>query len=382
MTATAFPNANSPSAAPAPPAAAVNNPAPVSGTRPVAAWLLACCLLVLAMIVVGGVTRLTHSGLSITEWQLLVGTLPPLSDADWQAVFEKYQQTPEFKLVNHDMTMEGFKGIFWWEYAHRLLGRFIGLAFLVPLLWFWAQRRIDRPLAWRLLGIFILGGLQGAMGWYMVMSGLVDNPRVSHYRLTAHLALAFAILAAMLWTALGLIYPLRRLGDTLPDRSLARMGKWLTGIICYMVVTGGLVAGVRAGLAYNTFPLMNGKFFPLESFLMEPLWMNFFWNMAAVQFDHRFGAWVLAVLVPIFWLRAVFGSNDTRTRIAATLLLLMFAAQATLGIYTVLLRVPIWLAALHQCGAVLLFAAAINANHALRKGTADPAGARLKPGAA
>ncbi len=351
-----------------PPAA---KPAASTKTQPVAAWLLVCCLLVLAMIVVGGVTRLTHSGLSITEWQPLVGSLPPLNDADWQVVFEKYKLTPEFRLVNHDMTIEGFKQIFWWEYAHRLLGRLIGLAFLLPLAWFWARKRIDRPLAWRLLGIFILGGLQGAMGWYMVMSGLVDNPRVSHYRLTAHLALAFAILAAMLWTALGLLYPQRRLGDTLPDRSLARMSKWLTAIIGYMVVTGGLVAGVRAGLAYNTFPLMNGKFFPLESFLMEPLWMNFFWNMAAVQFDHRFGAWVLAALVPIFWLRAVFGSIDTRTRIAATLLLLMFAAQATLGIYTVLLRVPIWLAALHQCGAVLLFAAAINANHALRNGVPD-----------
>ena len=371
MTSTVPPNASTPSATPDIRAAAANAPAPASRTRPVAVWLFACCLLVLAMIVVGGVTRLTHSGLSITEWQPLVGTLPPMNDADWQVVFGKYKQTPEFKLINRDMTMEGFKRIFWWEYAHRLLGRFIGFAFLLPLLWFWVRRHIDRPLAWRLLGIFVLGGLQGAMGWYMVMSGLVDNPRVSQFRLTAHLSLAFVLFGAMLWTALGLIHPARRLADTLPDASLARMGKWITGIICYMIVSGGFVAGVRAGLAYNTFPLMNGQFFPRESFLMEPLWMNFFWNMATVQFDHRLGAWVLAALVPIFWLRAVFGSMDMRTRIAATLLLLMFAAQATLGIYTVLLRVPVWLGALHQCGAVLLLAAAINANHALRKGVPD-----------
>ena len=338
-------------------------------TRPVAGWLLVCCLMVLLMIVVGGITRLTHSGLSITEWQPLVGTLPPLGDADWQLVFEKYQATPEYKLVNQGMSLDDFKGIFWWEYFHRLLGRLIGIVFLLPLVWFWWQRRIDRPLAWRLFGIFILGGLQGAMGWYMVMSGLVDNPRVSQFRLTAHLSLAFVLFGAMLWTALGLRYPARRLADTLPDRSLARMGWWITGIVCYMIVTGGFVAGVRAGLAYNTFPLMNGHFFPMESFLIEPLWMNFFWNMAAVQFDHRFGAWLLVALVPIFWLRALIGSIDTRTRIAASLLLLMLAVQATLGAYTVLLRVPIWLAALHQCGAVLLFAMAINANHALRRGS-------------
>ena len=324
--------------------------------------------MVLLMIVVGGITRLTHSGLSITEWQPLLGALPPLNETDWQVVFDKYKLTPEFRLVNHAMSLEEFKGIFWWEYFHRLLGRTIGLVFLLPLLWFWWKRAIDRPLAWRLLGIFILGGLQGAMGWYMVKSGLVDNPRVSQFRLTAHLSLAFAIFGAMFWTALGIIYSRRRLADTLPDASLARMSWWLTGIICYMVVAGGFVAGIRAGLAYNTFPLMNGHFFPPESFLMEPLWMNFFWNMAAVQFDHRLGAWLLAILVPIFWLRAFFGSLDMRTRIAATLLLVMCAAQIALGAYTVLNRVPIDLAALHQLGAVLLFAAALNANHALRRG--------------
>ncbi len=324
--------------------------------------------MVTLMIVIGGITRLTHSGLSITEWQPLVGTLPPLNEADWQIVFDKYKLTPEFKLVNHAMSLEEFKGIFWWEYFHRLLGRTIGLVFLLPLLWFWWRRVIDRPLAWRLLGIFILGGLQGAMGWYMVKSGLVDNPRVSQFRLTAHLSLAFAIFGAMFWTALNILYPRRRLADTLPDRSLARMSWWLTGIVCYMVVAGGFVAGIRAGLAYNTFPLMNGHFFPPESFLMEPLWMNFFWNMATVQFDHRLGAWLLAFLVPVFWLRAVFGSIDTRTRVAATLLLVMLIVQIALGAFTVLHRVPIDLAALHQLGAVLLLAAALNANHALRRG--------------
>jgi cytochrome c oxidase assembly protein subunit 15 len=362
------PAANAPSAprvAARPPAAPVRA---APSTRPVARWLLACCLMVLLMIVVGGVTRLTHSGLSITEWQPLVGTLPPLSAADWQVVFEKYKLTPEFKLVNHAMTVDEFKGIFWWEYFHRLLGRLIGVVFLLPLLWFWATRRIDRALAWRLLGIFILGGLQGAMGWYMVKSGLVDNPRVSQFRLTAHLSLAFAIFAAMFWTALSLLHPPRRLPDTLPERPLARMGWWVTGIIGYMIVTGGFVAGIRAGLAYNTFPLMNGHFFPPESFLMDPLWMNFFWNMALVQFDHRLGAWILAFLVPAFWVMTLLRSVDARTRRNVSLLMAMLVVQIALGAATVLLRMPIWLAALHQCGAVLLLAAALSANHALRRG--------------
>ena len=175
--------------------------------RAVAAWLLVCALAVAAMVVVGGITRLTHSGLSMVEWQPLVGTIPPLSDADWQTVFEKYRQTPEYKLVNRGMSLAEFKGIFWWEYVHRLLGRAIGAVFLVPFLYFWWRGRIDARLGLKLAGVFVLGGLQGALGWYMVASGLVDEPRVSHLRLTAHLSLAFLILGAMLWIALDLLYP-------------------------------------------------------------------------------------------------------------------------------------------------------------------------------
>ena len=177
--------------------------------RAVACWLLACCALVFAMIVVGGVTRLTHSGLSITEWQPIVGTLPPLSAQDWEAAFAKYQATPEYRQVNKGMALDEFKGIFWWEYFHRLLGRLIGVAFLVPFLWFLARRAIPEGYGWTLAGIFALGGLQGALGWYMVKSGLVDDPRVSQFRLTAHLSLAFVIFAAMFWVALSLLDPRR-----------------------------------------------------------------------------------------------------------------------------------------------------------------------------
>jgi cytochrome c oxidase assembly protein subunit 15 len=331
----------------------------------VAAWLLACCALVFAMVVVGGVTRLTHSGLSIVEWQPILGTLPPINEAQWLETFGKYQLTPEYRKVNQGMSLDAFKSIFWWEYFHRLLGRMIGVVFLLPLVWFWWLRQIDRPLALKLGGIFVLGALQGAMGWYMVKSGLVDNPRVSQYRLTAHLSFALAIYAAMLWTALGLLYPVAR-GAVAPPAPLRRVSWIVTAVVAYTVVTGGFVAGIRAGFAYNTFPLMNGHLVPPEIFMLDPWQLNFFNNMATVQFDHRLGAWLLALLVPWFWLQARREALAPRARLAGHLLLGMLALQVALGIATLLLLVPIPLAAAHQGGAVLLVTAALLANHALR----------------
>jgi len=338
-----------------------------TGISPVAAWLFLCCALVFAMVVVGGVTRLTHSGLSITEWQPIVGTLPPLNDGEWQEAFAKYQRTPEYQQVNKGMGLAEFKGIFWWEYFHRLLGRAIGVVFLLPLLWFVARRRIPRGYAWKLAGIFVLGGLQGAMGWYMVQSGLVDNPRVSQFRLTAHLGLAFVIFAAMLWVGLSLAVPQRAALDAAPQRGVRRFALAIVALVFVMVLTGGFVAGIRAGFAYNTFPLMNGAIVPPEIFMIEPWWKNFFWNMATVQFDHRLLAWALALLVPALWwrLRTTAGL-PSRARSGGSLLLALLAAQIALGIATLLLVVPLPLAAAHQAGAVLVFAAAINVAHALR----------------
>jgi heme a synthase len=341
------------------PAAASVRPA---GGRAVAVWLLLCALAVALMVVVGGVTRLTHSGLSIVEWQPLVGTIPPLSEADWQTVFEKYRQTPEYKLVNKGMSLAEFKGIFWWEYFHRLLGRTIGLVFLVPLLWFWWRGRIDSRLGWKLAGVFVLGGLQGAMGWYMVASGLVDEPRVSHLRLTAHLGLAFLILGAMLWIAFDLLYPRREARDS---RGLARFAGAVAALVFLQVLAGGLVAGIRAGKAYNTFPLMNGHLVPPETFVLEPWWLNFFNNMATVQFDHRLLAWLLALLVPWLWWRAR-NTEPARARIAAHLLFATLAVQFALGVWTLLAAVPVALGAAHQGVATLVFAAALFAAHALR----------------
>jgi cytochrome c oxidase assembly protein subunit 15 len=330
--------------------------------RPVAWWLFACCTLVFLMVVVGGITRLTHSGLSIVEWQPIIGTLPPLSEAQWQETFEKYKQTPEFKLRNHDMTLEGFKGIFWWEYLHRLLGRAIGAVFLLPFLWFLARRTLDRPLAWKCAGIFLLGGLQGFMGWYMVASGLVDDPRVSQFRLTAHLTLAFVIFAAMFWVALGIVSPARA---EAPPR-LRTLATVAVVLVFFMVVTGGLVAGIRAGYAYNTFPLMNGHLVPPEILMIEPWWKNFGYNMATVQFDHRLFAWALIFLVPWTWWRVRAASPAPNVMRAAHALLAALALQVALGITTLLLQVPVALGVAHQGGAVAVLAAALWLRHALR----------------
>lgn len=334
--------------------------------RAVAAWLLACCALVFAMIVVGGMTRLTHSGLSITEWQPIVGTLPPLSEADWQDAFAKYQRTPEYKLVNHGMSLQEFKGIFWWEYFHRLLGRLIGVVFFVPLAWFTLRRAIPPGYGMKLLGIFVLGGLQGAMGWYMVKSGLVDDPRVSQFRLTAHLLLAFVIFGAMQWVALSLLDPAHAALDA-QGRRVRRFARGVLGLVVLMIATGGFVAGIRAGFAYNTFPLMNGHVVPPEILLIEPWWRNFFYNMATVQFDHRLVAYALALAVPALWWKVrAWPGAPARARTGASLLLGMLAIQVALGIATLLLVVPLPLAALHQAGAVVVFAFAVNVAHALR----------------
>jgi len=336
--------------------------------RAVALWLLACCALVFALIVVGGVTRLTHSGLSITEWQPIVGTVPPLSESQWNDAFAKYQATPEYLQVNRGMSLDAFKSIFWWEYVHRLLGRVVGFAFIVPLFWFVVRGKLPSTpgLAPKLFAIFVLGALQGALGWYMVQSGLVDDPRVSQLRLTAHLGLALLIFAAMLWTALGLLRPAQ--APDVRTRPLFRAAASLAALIFVMALSGGLVAGIRAGFAYNTFPLMNGNVVPPEIMLIRPWYLNFVNNMATVQFDHRLLAWTLFVLVPLWWWRVrATGAIPARARLAAHLLLAMLLVQVALGISTLLLVVPLPLAALHQAGAVLLFAAALNAAHELRR---------------
>jgi cytochrome c oxidase assembly protein subunit 15 len=324
--------------------------------RAVAAWLFICAAFTFVMVVVGGITRLTESGLSIVEWQPLVGALPPMSQADWEALFAKYRETPQYAQLFSEIGLDGFKSIFWWEYSHRLLGRAIGLVFLLPFLFFYFRNKLSKPLMWKLAGIFVLGGLQGALGWYMVQSGLVDDPRVSHFRLVAHLGLALLIFSAELWLAIGLLS--QKSG---PRKPLALV---VAGVVFLMALSGGFVAGLRAGHAYNTFPLMNGHLIPPEAFMLEPWWRNFLWNVATVQLVHRTIFWLLLILIPTLWWQA----RRTPAKIAAHHLLGMFVIQASLGISTLLLAVPVPLAAMHQAGAVLLLACALWTAQA-RRGT-------------
>jgi cytochrome c oxidase assembly protein subunit 15 len=289
--------------------------------------------------------------------------VPPLNDAQWEEAFAKYRQTPEFRLRNHDMTLAGFKGIFWWEYFHRLLGRAVGAAFLLPFLYFLARGRIGKPLAWRLAGIFALGALQGALGWYMVKSGLADDPRVASDRLAAHLGLAFLIFAAMLWVALDLLSP----GGARACARARGLAAAVAVLVFAMVLSGALVAAIRAGSAYNTFPLMNGRWIPGEILLIDPWWANFLHNMATVQFVHRALAMaILAAVAVLWWLVRRDPSADRRARTWANALLGFALLQVAVGITTLLLRVPLALAAVHQSGAVIVFTCAIGLLHALR----------------
>jgi cytochrome c oxidase assembly protein subunit 15 len=322
-------------------------------------WLYAVAFLIFCMVIVGGATRLTESGLSITEWQPLLGAIPPLSEAAWQQAFAKYKLIPQDSQLNSTMTLAEFKVIYWWEWSHRLLGRLIGLAFLLPFLafagWGWIGRR-DWP---RFIGLFILGGLQGALGWYMVASGLVDRVSVSQYRLSAHLTLATVIFAAMLWVAYGFGGERAGLGS-----GKARSALYLVLLVVLQVALGGLVAGLDAGMGYNTWPLMDGKLVPDGLLVMEPAWRNLFENAMTVQFDHRMLAYLIVALVA--------GHAYIAQSRAALLLFAAVLAQVALGIFTLLHQVPLGLALMHQGGALLVLAAALWNLHALIRKSPGP----------
>ena len=326
----------------------------ISHRKQVVGWLVVCGILVFCMIIVGGATRLTHSGLSIVEWEPIVGTIPPLNDTDWNQVFDEYKGSPEYQLINFGMSLDEFKVIFWWEYFHRLLGRLIGFVFFVPFLFFLLTRRLNAELTGRLLGIFALGGLQGGMGWYMVASGLVDEPNVSQYRLTAHLGIAFLIFGAITWTAMSVLYP-SKTNLSVPVRSMYKTSVAVSATLFLMVLSGGFVAGLQAGLIYNTFPLMGNSFIPPNLFALTPFWTNFFDNMTTVQFDHRIIAYILAIMIPIFWFKLRRRDVSNRTKTLSNLLLGLLALQIALGITTLIYHVPTVLGVAHQAIGSLLF---------------------------
>jgi heme a synthase len=329
----------------------------------VATWLFACSALIFLMVVVGGVTRLTLSGLSITEWQPVVGVVPPLSAADWSAAFAKYKEVPEYRAVHFAMSLDEFKGIYLWEYAHRLLGRLIGVAFAGPFVWFLVRGRMPRRLIPVLCAILLLGFAQGGLGWYMVESGLADRVEVSQYRLVAHLALALGIYSAILWVALGIA---RRPAS--PDLGLGwrRAADAVLIFVAFTIVAGGFVAGTRAGLTYNTLPLMDGRLIPEGYAQLRPFILNWFENIAAVQFDHRLLAVVTAIVIMLVWVGSWRAILPRSARTALHGLAAVALLQVALGIATLVLVVPIPLAAAHQAGAVLLLTAAINFRHTVR----------------
>jgi cytochrome c oxidase assembly protein subunit 15 len=333
--------------------------------RSIAIWLIACATMIFVMVVLGGVTRLTESGLSITEWQPITGIMPPLGDAAWQAEFARYREIPQFRLVHSWMTLDDFKTIFFWEWLHRLWGRLIGLAFALPFLWFLLRRRIPSGLAPRLVGILVLGGAQGVLGWVMVKSGLADRVEVSQYRLVAHLGLAILLYAAIVWTALDLLR--RQASPSVPSAGLRRAAGLIVTLVFLTLLAGGFVAGLHAGLTYNTFPLMDGRLVPEGYFQLGPWWLNWFENVAAVQFDHRLLATATLAAIAAFAIAASRRALSRDARRAVAALMALGAIQVGLGIATLLLVVPIPLAAAHQAGAVLLFTAALAARHALRR---------------
>ncbi|MDA0652510.1 MAG: COX15/CtaA family protein [Proteobacteria bacterium] len=340
------------------------DPAPAID-RAISTWLFVCAVMVAAMVVLGGATRLTESGLSIVHWKPFTGILPPLGEADWQRLFDAYRDSPEFQRINFWMSLTDFKTIFWLEYLHRLWGRLIGVAFLLPFLWFWVRGRLTDPMVWRLGGVFLLGGLQGLLGWYMVKSGLVDQPAVSQYRLAAHLVLAFIIYGWLLWFALQCLQP----ATADPPRAAIKFRRHaivLAAGALLTVIAGAFVAGLDAGLAYNTFPKMDGHWIPEGVMRLDPWWINFFENTATVQFTHRTLGISLLVLTLWLWLRIRAAKFVTRARRLVELLTAIVTAQAALGVATLLSEVPIALGVAHQAGALASFTVAIWVVYELR----------------
>ena len=344
--------------------------------RRIAYWLIIVAIMIYCMVILGGVTRLTGSGLSMVQWQPIMGTIPPLSQQEWQSSFEKYKQYPEYKQLNRDMDLSEFKRIFAFEYTHRLLGRSIGLVFLIPFLFFFFRKRIKPSLTPKLITMFVLGGLQGLLGWFMVKSGLVDKPNVSQFRLAAHLMMAILIYSYILWTAWGLLYPTPRNAWAPGVNKLRNQVRLLTAVIVLMIISGAFVAGTHAGAIHKTFPDMSGHFFPPGLFAMSPFLTNFVNNTTTIQFDHRLIAYVIIIFLSLTWYRSRRFTLTRSARNAFNLLLLMMIIQVTLGIST-LLSVPavpvragvsVVLAAMHQGGALLLLTVVLYVNHELRKG--------------
>jgi len=324
-------------------------------------WLFAVCAMIFVMVIVGGVTRLTESGLSMVNWKPISGIIPPMNAAEWQAEFEAYRQYPEYQKVNAGMSLDEFKQIFFWEYFHRVLGRLIGLVFFIPFMYFLIRKQIKSELKPKLWLMFFLGGLQGLIGWWMVKSGLVDHPDVSHYRLTVHLGLAVLIYLYVFWVALGLM----KERSTTLRRPYDQLARWVVILIFVQILLGGLVAGLGAGFVHNTWPMMDESIIPSGLFDMAPWYMNLTENIMTVQFNHRLLAYVITGLGISLWFK-LYHHEQKAIGYAAHLFLAALSAQVVLGILTLIYVIPIPLAAAHQGGSVVLLSASLIVLHRLR----------------
>ena len=320
-------------------------------------WLFSACILIITMVVIGGITRLTHSGLSMVQWKPVSGRIPPLNETDWQVEFDHYKQYPEYKLINNKMTLDEFKSIFFWEYIHRMIGRFLGLLFVIPFCIFYYKKMIPDKLYPNLFIMFGLGFLQGLMGWYMVKSGLADNPHVSHYRLAAHFLLAVALVGYIFWTILDFNYKKIKFPV---NSGLLKYSIIISVIIVLQMIYGAFTAGLKAGFAWNTFPLMNGLWIPDGLFSLNPVWKNLVENNMTVQFIHRYVGILILTIVSGLLLKVRKQPENYHIKKPVTRLAIIVWIQVILGISTLLMFTPVWMAVVHQVLAVLLFLSSLH----------------------
>ena len=328
-------------------------------------WLFTGCALIFIMVVVGGITRLTHSGLSMPDYKLISGTIPPINDQQWQEAFELYKQYPEYQKLNSNISLTEFKGIFFWEWLHRVIGRFIGLVFIIPFLYFIITRQLDKSTIKKTIILLILGGFQGFLGWYMVKSGLVDRPDVSHYRLAAHLTTAFVTFAFTLWVALDLIFPIKQTINK-TYRNLIRIG---LAILFIQIIYGAFVAGLDAGFIHNHWPMMSEGKFMHETVLTEktPVYKNFIEGRSGVQFVHRILAFIVVISIAIIYIKGKKIAVSNHQLNGLNSLLILVGLQSLLGVLAILLQVPLWLGIAHQIGAFLLLGSMIFTLHRFSK---------------
>ena len=318
-------------------------------------WLFAGCVLIFIMVVVGGITRLTHSGLSISSYKLISGTIPPMNEIEWQEAFDLYKQYPEYQKLNTHFDLQDFKDIYFWEWLHRVIGRFIGLVFIIPFIYFLIKKQLTKSTIKKSIILLVLGGFQGFLGWYMVKSGLVDKPDVSHYRLAAHLTTAFITFAYTFWVILDILYPLKKE----INKKLKKIIQVSLGLLIIQIIYGAFVAGLDAGFIHNFWPMMaDGKFIHETVYIeQEPLYRNFIEGKSGVQFVHRILAYIVTISIFIIWNRTRKMELSQEQKFGVNFLIYFLILQFTLGVFTILFAVPVWLGVAHQVGAFFLLTA-------------------------